>query len=104
MKLLMVHPWPGNVRQFAHVLESACALCRESVISADFFEEPILNDAGMGNGAALAPATQSAQEDGCAALLTALEKAGGNKAKAARILGISRQTFYRKLGECKDEQ
>ena len=107
MKLLMVHPWPGNVRQFAHMLESACALCRENVISTGFFEDLILDDAGMGNGTATSPSAvsaESATEDPCAALHAALEKTGGNKAKAARILGISRQTFYRKLAECDYDQ
>jgi len=102
MKLFMTHPWPGNVRQLAHVLESACAVCNENIISTMFLAGSFLNDAGPVKETAMV--MERPPKNSRAELLAALEKAGGNKAKAARLLGISRQTLYRKLGECGIEQ
>jgi len=102
MKLFMTHPWPGNVRQLAHVLESACAVCRDNVISTGSLAKSFPADADPVQAAS--PVAERPPDYGCAELLAALEKAGRNKAKAARLLGISRQTLYRKLGECDNKQ
>lgn len=92
----MSFPWPGNVRELEHVLEHACIVCTSGLITqehlpADFMEHHEIH----GNE----PATE--RETTLSAIRKALEKAGGNKAKAARILGISRITLYRKLSELK---
>jgi len=90
MDRFMLHNWPGNVRELEHVLEHACILCREGIITAeclpkDFIEQKQAVD--------MVPD----QEDEKEKIIQALKKAGGNKAKAARLLGISRRTMYRKI-------
>ncbi|MFV9690133.1 MAG: sigma-54 dependent transcriptional regulator [Desulfobacteria bacterium] len=92
MKLFMDYPWPGNVRELEHSLEHAFVLCRQSIIGVNDlppeFKEIAKTKASL---------SEDEKEDATQALLQALEKTDWNKAKAARLLGISRQTLYRKI-------
>lgn len=91
-RIFMEYPWPGNIRELEHALEHAFVTARQDIITldllpgefSDFLEEHLLSETeGDTFGA------QDMQE--------ALKKAGGNKSKAARILGISVRTIYRKI-------
>ncbi|MEJ2191900.1 MAG: helix-turn-helix domain-containing protein, partial [Nitrospirota bacterium] len=77
--------WPGNVRELEHALEHAVILARSEVLTL----EDLPQDLG--------PATGPGRKDCSDAIARALKETGGNKAKAARTLGISRRTLYRKL-------
>lgn len=91
-KIFMEYPWPGNVRELEHTLEHAFVTARQGTITvgqlpaefSDFLEEHLLSES---EGSAL-----DQQE-----IIDALKKAGGNKSKAARMLGISVRTIYRKI-------
>lgn len=88
----MHYPWPGNIRELEHSIEHAFVLCHAKSITIDHIPSEIkeFSDAGpIGKG-------RSTQGSGVK-ILRALEKAAWNKAKAARLLGISRQTLYRKI-------
>jgi len=89
MDALMTHPWPGNVREFKHSIEHAFILCRGPLIELCHLPGE-LRSPRTGPGAAV-------EGGGPNELAEALRRAGGNKAKAARLLGVSRQTLYRKL-------
>ncbi|TVM18868.1 sigma-54-dependent Fis family transcriptional regulator [Oceanidesulfovibrio indonesiensis] len=92
---LMNYPWPGNIRELKHAVEHAFVLCRGQTIEARHLPAEILHPQEiMAN-----ILTQGDRVVDRGALQNALERAGGNKAKAARILGVSRQTVYRKLRE-----
>lgn len=91
-KLFLDHLWPGNVRELEHALEHAFVLCRQKIITIDHLPSGFRNFAG-GKTAFLKEAGRSAPED----ILGALEKADWNKSMAARLLGISRMTLYRKM-------
>jgi len=88
------YPWPGNVRELEHVIARAALLCEgDEVIDLQ------LPRAGM---AAPAPAaTEDAvitlKEAERRAIAAALAACGGDKAKTARALGISRTALYEKL-------
>lgn len=90
MALFMNYDWPGNVRQLKHVLEHAFILCRVPVLDITHLPPEFQDEDG------LLPAadTEDISPD---KIREALSEAGGNKAKAARLLGISRRTLYRKL-------
>ena len=91
---LMSHPWPGNVRELEHVLEHAAILCQGHVILPDHLP------ADLAPAAPSLPAPRAARVTDEAALIRdALVRAGGNKTKAAKLLGMSRRTIYRKLDE-----
>ncbi|MGF1615787.1 MAG: sigma 54-interacting transcriptional regulator [Gammaproteobacteria bacterium] len=92
MKVLMGYAWPGNVRELRSAIEFAL-IRSDGVIRAEDLP-PELIGPGRG-GAALAelPADQQQQ------VLAALERAGDNRTLAARLLGISRATLYRRLAQ-----
>src|SRR5689334_14525495 len=93
VKALQNHTWPGNVRQLQHVVERLVILAdridaasvRESLTAMESREKPV-------------DTLAEAEEDQIRRVLTAT---GGNKSKAAQILGIERKTLYRKLERMK---
>ena len=104
------YAWPGNIRQLFNVIRVAIALLddhetliTESHLPEELFElappPPVVAGQGFDKWAAapLEPAN-SLDEISRQAALRALEAAGGNISSAARKLGISRNTLYRKLG------
>lgn len=106
LAMLKSYRWPGNVRELEHVIERACVLCAGATITiADLPEEV----QGKGGGEpVVAPAPAGIPEIGHAEagitgddealrIVRVLRQTDGNKAKAARILGIDRSTLYRKM-------
>jgi two-component system, NtrC family, response regulator HydG len=96
--LLCRYHWPGNVRQLEHTIERACVLCTGTTIaSGDLPEEIVAGARATEDPLPHEPPPASPVDDEAAKLLQALRRAGGNKAKAARLLQIDRSTLYRKL-------
>ena len=94
MDLFMTHPWPGNIRQLEHAVEHAFVVCRGSTVTMGDLPSEFRETRRR---AKTRPKTISGigEED----LIKALDRTGWNKAKAARMLGVSRPTLYRKIGE-----
>jgi DNA-binding NtrC family response regulator len=96
--------WPGNVRELRNCLERAAALSTGDVIEADqVLPSPGGGQSSMG-GAAQATVTQqrppaTLDELERQHILRVLNETGGNRERAAAILGISARTLYRKLRE-----
>ena len=90
--LLRRHDWPGNVRELQNALEQAMLASDAHTLGADDFPE--LAGQGQARPATLAGAEADA---GRRALESALDACAGNKALAARRLGIGRTTLYRRL-------
>jgi PAS domain S-box-containing protein len=90
MKMFMSYQWPGNIRELEHAIEHAMIVSTASVITPG--DLPM----NLKSAVSIAP-SGSKGNNVCEKILQALEKTAWNKAKAARLLGISRQTFYRKL-------
>ncbi|MCS6926762.1 MAG: sigma 54-interacting transcriptional regulator [Candidatus Binatia bacterium] len=92
MGLLLAYPWPGNVRELKNAVEFAVIRCRDTVIRPEDLPPEILD---------LQPERVSRGEspsvDEKTRLLSALATAKGNRTVAARLLGVSRATFYRRL-------
>lgn len=98
--LLMDYRWPGNVRELENILERAVNLMDEGeiLINPEHLP-PIVKKIGkvkeqMESADNLAGMLGDTEKQ---AILRALEEAGGNKSKAAKILGIHRSGFYQKL-------
>jgi len=94
LRLLSEYDWPGNVRELKSAVEYAVIGCKSSVVQEDDLPpevHPSLDDLD-----ALSTGTAT---DERTSLQQALDRAGGNRAKAARLLGISRATFYRRLAD-----
>ncbi len=97
-RIFMGYPWPGNVRELEHALEHACIICHQGTITVDDLPSELKN---VKEAKVLLRDKESTEPQ---AILQALEKAAGNKAMAARLMGISRQTIYRKIKEYKIDE
>jgi DNA-binding NtrC family response regulator len=92
LELLAAQPWPGNVRQLANVLERAVILAEEPRLGAAEIE-PLLAAGGGGAPGGGDPGDERER------LRRALVEAGGDKHRAAGVLGISYRTLQRKVKE-----
>ncbi|MFO0625209.1 MAG: sigma-54 dependent transcriptional regulator [Polyangiales bacterium] len=106
MALLQRYAWPGNVRELLHTVQRAAAVSAAEVIDAPDLPAALRESSGPRESEAGAAAAYESMplRDALAALekhliSRALEKAGGNRAEAARILGIARPQLYVKLEE-----
>ncbi|WP_426756038.1 sigma-54-dependent transcriptional regulator [Myxococcus sp. Y35] len=97
MKRLLAHAWPGNVRELANLLERAVALADHDTLVPEDFDLPG-GDSGLTSLLNRASGEDASLEEVERAYVRqVVEAQGGNKAAAARILGINRRTLYRKL-------
>jgi DNA-binding NtrC family response regulator len=103
MQLLLGYDWPGNVRELIHVIERAAVMCSIDVIdvadlpaSLKAGTSPARVDTGPVPGLPLREALAALEKQ---MIIQALEQAQGNRAEAARILGIARPQLYTKLEE-----
>jgi DNA-binding NtrC family response regulator len=87
--------WPGNVRQLRNVIESAVVLGEGADISASDLVLPPQGQRGDGGAGGWEPLTL--EEVQRRHILRVLEHTGGNKKRAADLLGIERCTLYAKL-------
>ncbi|MEA3435833.1 MAG: sigma 54-interacting transcriptional regulator [Thermodesulfobacteriota bacterium] len=90
----MHYPWPGNVRELKNAIEHAFVICRGRNITLDHLPSEIIEYSKGTNRTNEKKVINEPHE-----ILHALTKTDWNKAKAARMLGISRQTIYRKINE-----
>jgi DNA-binding NtrC family response regulator len=92
MGILRSHLWPGNCRELCHALRSAHLLAGGQPILPGHLPRAL---AGEGATAAHGVLTLASAERGH--ILQALEQAGGNRSRAAKLLGIDRGTLTRKI-------
>jgi DNA-binding NtrC family response regulator len=97
MRRLMAYSWPGNVRELANLIERAVALCDHDTLLPDDLDFPKGPDAIETFLTGYSQAPVSLEDLERAYVRRVLESHGGNKAEAARVLGINRRTLYRML-------
>lgn len=90
-ELLVQHSWPGNLRELNNVMKRAVLLARGRQITAAELQQ------AMGPVRQNAVLTLHDEADERQRIEEALRQTGGNKAKAARLLGIDRKTIYNKM-------
>jgi len=110
MDCLIRYSWPGNVRELRHVMERACVLCNDPVLLLEHLPEdlqmpvengphatvpspPVVPEGNLTNSPPVNPHYIREDEK----IIDALRQTHGNKAKAAKLLGIARSTLYRQM-------
>ena len=90
-KMLLDYRWPGNVRELKQVVQTAVLMASEGLVTSETLELKIDNTAADTD---LALTDENMQRE---RIIKALRQAGGNKRQAARLLGISPPTLYKKM-------
>jgi PAS domain S-box-containing protein len=96
LRLLMSHVWPGNVRELKSAIEFAVISCKGRDLLPTDLPPEIAAVPVAPNPSTWIPLSG---QDEKSKLLTALSDAKGNRTEAAKRLGVSRATFYRRLVE-----
>jgi transcriptional regulator with PAS, ATPase and Fis domain len=94
MDLLMAYHWPGNVRQLENIIERAFALGAGDTIRSVDLPPELHADNRVSH---LRDSNLNLQENEKILIRRALQQAKGNKAEAAKLLGVNITTVYRKL-------
>ena len=90
LRVLAEHAWPGNVRELRNVLEQAVIVSEGEVLGpADLELRAVAPASGVPGDEAITPLEQAERD----LLARALKESGANVSKAARILGVSRDTL-----------
>jgi DNA-binding NtrC family response regulator len=92
--------WPGNVRELQNVVERALVLARGTRIEVEDLPDEVRHSTpGIGAPGVAASATRTLAEVEHDHILGVLDSVGGNRSKAASVLGIGSATLFRKLKE-----
>jgi len=97
LALFLRYPWPGNVRELANVIERAMVVSKGSVILPEHLPPQLFESRHSADGPAPRMPELSLEAAEREQILRALAAAGGKRIEAARLLGLSRRTLYRKL-------
>ena len=93
MGVLMDYHWPGNVRELQNVVQFAIVKCKGRVIHRE--DLPL----ELGNVECRIAERGPSRKLDVVSVKAVLAKSGGNKSKAAKMLGVGRSTLYRFIGE-----
>jgi DNA-binding NtrC family response regulator len=101
-RALLGHGWPGNIRELANAVRHAAALSRGKCIELEDLPDELLECAPPSPRPLPCTPTSSAGLEPLAVverrhILSVVAACGGNQAEAARVLGIARNTLWRKL-------
>ncbi|HEY2825701.1 MAG TPA: sigma-54 dependent transcriptional regulator [Gemmatimonadales bacterium] len=103
MEAVRRYPWPGNVRQLENAIERAVVLSPDGVLGPEAFPKTdgsaalaVAPNVRPKAGVSLKKAVQVAERE---AIEAALRQVDGNRAEAARLLGISLRTLFYKLSD-----
>ncbi|HSV68924.1 MAG TPA: sigma-54-dependent Fis family transcriptional regulator [Methylibium sp.] len=94
-RLLRAYPWPGNVRELRNVIECLLLTSDEEIVQAN--ELPAELRAAVGTAPPTDADLTRLEATERLTILQAIQRVNGNLAQAARVLGISRSTLYRKV-------
>ena len=99
---LAAYPWPGNVRELENVIGNACMMADENLIDIDDLPERLRGPLteGLGGDETFLSLDELQRRH----ILRVLQGVGGNKARAAEVLGIGRATIYQLLSKMKIEE
>ena len=91
-EMLMRYEWPGNLRELNNVVKRSVLLCRGDKIGVEQLNMSMTNTSTKPKDLSLHNINEENER-----ILSALRSCGGNKSKAAILLGVDRKTLYNKL-------
>jgi two-component system response regulator HydG len=97
LEVLLNYGWPGNVRELENALERAVILTSKDEIPVGSLPERVTERVSEPLVADRAPANPTLEAVERAYIMWVLQSEGGNKSRAAEVLGIDPSTLYRKL-------
>jgi two-component system, NtrC family, response regulator AtoC len=101
LQALMQYPWPGNVRELRSEVERAVVLCQKDKIELSDLSPTLRGGGSLSTSAEFRPVPVqdglSMKEAEKQLIVRALQECKGNRTLAAKKLGMSRRTLYRKL-------
>jgi DNA-binding NtrC family response regulator len=105
MAALMGYPWQGNVRELKNVVERACIMSPRDIVAAEDIGFLRLGAANAPAAIAEKAAMAAVEEEPTATLeeverrhiIRVLQHVGGQKGRAAEVLGINAKTLYNKI-------
>jgi two-component system response regulator HydG len=97
LEIVLAYDWPGNVRELENALEHAAILSRDSEIDVGMLPGRVREPRGLPLIGEKPPDNPTLEVIERAYILWVLQAEGGNKTRAAEVLGIDPSTLYRKL-------
>ncbi len=100
MRAMVAYHWPGNIRELRNTIEYAFVLARGKSIGLEHLPEKIVHqnpETISGFNSSISSHTVQAGMSEKEALLDALRQSDGNQSKAAKILGVSRVTVWKRM-------
>jgi two-component system, NtrC family, response regulator HydG len=97
MRALKDYAWPGNVRELENAIRRVLALGRSTVVELWDLPEPICPSQQINERRQAGVVGETIEAFEISAIRNALDKCGGNRRCAARLLGIGEATLYRKI-------
>ncbi len=100
MRVLLEHAWPGNVRELENAVQRAVAFVKGELLTVEDLpadlvaQDRVIPDAPL---PAIRPLQEAMRDAERRHITQALERTGWRRAKAAELLGITRETLWRKI-------
>jgi transcriptional regulator with PAS, ATPase and Fis domain len=94
LKRLEKHNWPGNIRELQHAVERAVIMSESNILQpSDFFLTPVEDTSAD----AISTSNMNLEETEKMLIRKVIDKHGGNISKAAKELGLTRASLYRRI-------
>jgi len=94
LKRLEKHNWPGNIRELQHAVERAVIMSESNILEpSDFFLSPVEDT----NSESISTSNMNLEETEKMLIRKVIDKHGGNISKAAKELGLTRASLYRRI-------
>ena len=94
MEALTDYAWPGNVRELRNAIEYAFVLCQGGGIGVQHLPHKIVNRSPLRQADCEREADCTEERE---QLIDVLRQVGGNQSQAARMLGVSRVTIWKRI-------
>lgn len=102
---LLQYAWPGNLREMRNIITRAALLTEEGdTLTATQLLLPNSIITASTSVASTSLSLKASQADELSRIQEALQITGGNKSRAAKLLGIDRKTLYNKLAQLEDKE